>query len=148
MNTHVAIIRAISSEFITRKCKTLILIAGGISLIALLVTLWLTTLSPWWWLLAALIISFVIIEIIAILIARTLLKKLQPMLSKIQASHVVSFVDKLEKVAENVQLSPFIVMYRVIRDLIYPSDKTFISELASSTSLLHSDFVELQKSFK
>lgn len=71
-----------------------------------------------------------------------------PAMTKVQKNGVKDFVDKLERVAENIQTPPFMILFRIVRDTIRPRDKTFIQSVAEETASLSPDFLALQKLFK
>lgn len=147
MQSEVKLVRAISSEFAVRKLKSVALVMGILALVAVAAAIWLTTISAWWWLAAAPVIICALCGIMTFLAARMIIKKLRPDLTKTQASAVTGFVDKLERVADNLQTPMFIIVFRMVRDVVRPQDKAFIRTVAEDSTTLHKDLMELQKNF-
>lgn len=147
MKTQINLIRAIGSEFAGRKLRLILLIFGIITLIALLAMGWLITLSIWWWLLAVPVMVMTLLGLMVGIMASILVKLLRPVLTKSQAAGVKKFVDKLERVAENIQTPMFMIVFRVMRDIIRPGKKTFIQTVTHDSTTLHKDFIKLQRDF-
>ncbi len=147
MKPQVSLVRAIGSEFGARKLKSVLLVTGIILIIFVGIAIWLITMSAWWWLFAIPVILFSLFSIAAYLIARIVIKRLRPDLTKSQTSAVSSFVDKLERVADNLQTPMFIIVFKVVRDIIRPRSKPFVQTIVEDSSTLHKDLLELQKNF-
>lgn len=142
------LVRAIGSEFISRKFRSTVFVLGIFAFVIIAAVIWLTTLSGWWWLLAVPIIMFMLLGLFTALMVRAMLKKLRPELTKPQANEVNSFVDKLERVADNLQTPMFIIVFRVIRDIMRPRGSTFIRTVTEDSTTLRKDLLQLQKNFK
>lgn len=147
MQSNITLIRAIGSEFIIRKYRSLVLVLAIVAVAVLALMIWLITLSAWWWLLAAPVISLVIIGVLVALLVRVIIRAASPVLTKQQTKDVKDFVDKLERVADNLQTPAFIILFRVVRDTVRPRDKTFIQSMAEDSTTLHTDFATLQRKF-
>lgn len=147
MQVQIKLIRAIGSEFVGRKLKSTALPIGIVAAIVLVGAIWLTTISAWWWLLAAVVITAVILLALIYLVAAFVVKLMRPDLSKVQKTGVRDFVDKFERVTENVQTPIFIIVFRIARDIIRPRQPSYIQTVASDSTSLHKDLAELQKMF-
>lgn len=147
MTKQINLVRAIGSEFIGRKFKTLLIVSVIAALVIVIAALWLTTLNAWWWLLAVPVIILTVLGLFLLLVVRAIIKELRPDLSSSQSTAVANFVNKLERVAENLQKPMFIIVFHVARDIIRPHKKTFIQNVAEDSTTLHKDFVELQRNF-
>lgn len=147
MKAQIQLSRAIGCEFLARKIKSIGIVLGIVIFIALAIAIWLTTVSAWWWLLAAPVIIFSVFCIIAFGIARFMLGVLKPAMTDTQDKAVKDFVDKFERVAEHLQTPMFIIVFRIIRDILRPREKTFIQSATQDSTTLHKDLLELQKKF-
>lgn len=147
MQRNITFIRALGTEFIARKLRSLSLVALLVGVVALALSLWLTTINVWWWLLAAPVVVLVITGVLIYIVLRFFLRVLRPVLTDKQKQDAGLFVDKLERVTENVQTPMPLIMFRVIKDSIWPGKEPFIATLAHDSTTLRQDFVELQKSF-
>lgn len=147
MTIQLQLIRAISGEFIVRKFMPIVLLFAIVSILALGGAIWLTTISAWWWLLAIPVIGFVLLGIVACVAARVIIGFIRPKLTKLQSTNVAQFVDKLERIAENLQTPMFIIVYRVIRDVIRPHDPSFVQTMIGDSTSLRKDLADLQRDF-
>ena len=147
MDNNIQLIRAIGSEFVLRKYRSLIAVL--FILIVLLVggAIYLTTLSAWWWLLAVPVIGGSILLVIIAILAGFVVMLLRPSITKMQRSSVADFVDKLERVADGLQTPPFIVLFRVVKDVVRPGKTPFLQSMAQDSTSLKSDYITLQRSF-
>lgn len=145
---NVQLIRAIGSEFIRRKYSSAVMLFVIAALISVVLIVWLVNISAWWLLLAVPVILGILIGIVIAVAMRILVNVASPTLTKEQKSGVRDFVDKLERVAENIQTPPFMILFRIVRDTIRPRDKTFIQAVAEESASLRPDFLSLQKLFK
>lgn len=147
MKAQVKLIRAVGSEFVGRKLRSTALTVGILAGIALVVSLWLTTLSAWWWLLATVVIAAVILLVLTYLLAAFLVKRLRPDLTNTQKTGVRDFVDKLERVADSLGTPMFMIVFRVLRDTIRSRQPTYIQTVAADGTTLHTDLAQLSKLF-
>lgn len=141
-------VRAISSEFARRIFVPLVWIIGGMLLLLLILAIWLTTVEVWWWLL---VVPLIIISVVYILIACIVafaIKFLRPAQTKSQRRSVSAFVDKLQDASETIQTPKVVLLFRLAKDTIFPSEKGFISTLTSHAKSLKPDFQLIVASFK
>lgn len=147
MKPHVQLTRAIGSEFLTRKLSDIRLIFAIGSLLALTLVIWLVTVSVWWWLLAVHVIAAVIVGVVVLVFATLIVRLIRPRITKDQNSEVKSFVDKLERVAENVQTPVPIIVFRVLKDVILTPEQTYVERVAADSTSLHTDLIQLRTVF-
>lgn len=141
-------VRAISTEFAQRIYVPIVGIAGGISLILIGLLIWFVTMSAWWWLLLAPIIMLTIMFIFAAVIVGLLLKALKPEQTKDQRKKVKQFVDTVQNSSEAIQTPQFVILFRLVKDVIWPSDKGYVRELAANATSLKSGLQDIITSFK
>lgn len=137
--------RAVGAEFVHRKYRSIVVSYSVVSLVFLAVSFWLTTISAWWWLLTILVTAFVLVGVMILTIIRIIIKRVRPGLTDTQSTTVSAFVDKLERVANNLQTPMFIIVYRVVRDIIRPGNASFVRTVAEDSTTLHTDFADLQR---
>ncbi len=148
MTPQINLVRAIGSEFIGRKLKPILLALGIVALVISIAAIWLTTLSAWWWLLAIPVIIFTLIGLFTLLLVRAILRKLRPELSKPQSTAVKGFVDKLDRLVDNMQTPMFIIIFKMVRDIVRPGKGTIIQTVTEDSTTLRKDLIELQRNFK
>ena len=147
MNTQLTILRAISSEFIKRKLKTVLLLCGVMAVIVLIGVLYLTTVNIWWWALAVPVMVLIFVGVVAALLIAAIIRALRPHMTPLQTSSIAKFVDTFEQVAEGVQTPvPFIVLL-VIKDLLLKRDKLFVDTLIQNSKTLRNDYLQLVQNF-
>lgn len=139
--------RAVGAEFARRKFTLILLIFAIIAVILIGLIVWLVNISAWWWLLGAPVIILMFVSALALLVLRLAIKIVAPRMAQAQRTAIKDFVDKLERVADNVQTPlPFIVV-RIVWDAIWVKEQTFIRSMVKDGTTLHSDFIALQKLF-
>lgn len=146
MTQHITLIRAIGSEFITRKFKPVLILTGGVTLLALVVAIYMTTLNAWWWVLTIPVIAVVFIELLVWAVIRVAVNRLRPKLSSLQSRDISGFVDKLERVTENTQMPMPFIVFQILQDVLFKRDKTFIQKIAQDSTTLHKDYIRLLRS--
>ena len=141
-------VRAVSAEFASRIYFP-VAITVAISLAALLiVSICLVTISGWWWLLLApVILCYIVFGVIA-LIAGLLLRLLKPSQSKAQRKQVKSFVDKLQGVSEVIQTPKFVLLFNLVKDVLVPSQESYVKKVSSHAVSIRPDFTALVDSFR
>lgn len=148
MRSHITLIRAVGSEFVLRKLKGFAVIGAVLFLISIMISLYLTTIHIWWWLLAVPVIMTMIFGTISLWVAFAVVQVLRPRMTSIQKGAVVTFVDKLERVADHAQTPMFLIVFRVLRDVIRPRSKTFIELAVEDSASLHTDVRKLENLFR
>ena len=149
MNQDIILIRSIASEFFKRKYKSLLLVFIIVTALSVGLLIWLIGMSLWWLLAAIPVFLWTVLGTLLLIIGRIVISLIKPQVSKQQTSAVSEFVDKFERITENIQTPPFIILFRVIRDAVWPRNRTtFIESMAKDSTTLHKDFIELQRKFK
>ena len=133
-----------------RILRPLIIIGSIVAVVLLGIGGYLTTLNAWWGILEIAFIMGVIIFLSLSIILRLLMKFADPPQSTSQRQAVRKYVDKLQRVSEHLQTPQLVVLYRVIRDTLWPqnNEHTFIETVSHDTKSLTPDFVDLQKEFQ
>ncbi len=139
---------AIAAEFLQRKYRSIVIIFGIVFMLLIVSFVWLLSLSYWWLLVAIPVIGLLLVGGLLLVVSRIILRSIQPQISSEQSSAVSMFVDKLQRVADNLQTPPIVVMFYVIKDIIRPSDSTYIGSVINDSRTLKSEFQSLQTKFK
>lgn len=147
VSPYIRAIRAVAAGFALRILKPVAIIGIGVLITLIGLSIWLVTINDWWWILLAFLLFITAFFSIALVIAALLLRALNPPQTKAQRTQVQRFVDTLQKTAETVQTPKFILLFRLIVDVISPSKKGIVSELSHDASSLQKDFKEIIASF-
>jgi flagellar biosynthesis protein FlhB len=147
MKSDMNLIRAIGSEFVLRKFKSLLVPFVIAVTILLGVVIYLATLNAWWLIIALPIGLLTIVGSIVLVGIYMLMSAIRPQLSKTQKGQVSDFVDKMERVAEHVQTPLPVIIFRIVIDSIRKPQKTFIHAMAEDSTTLHSDYLQLRRNF-
>lgn len=143
----IQVLRAVGVEFLKRKFVGAATMFAVAAVIVAVLLVWLISMSGWWLLLAIPMFGLMLLGILLLLIVRILIKIIRPQLDKSQKTAVSDFVDKVERVAEQVQMPSFMIFFNVARDVIKPRKKTFIATVVDDSTSLKPDFSALQKLF-
>lgn len=148
MNPTIAVVRAIGTEFVRRSLWPLTLIGGSVVLVLVGLGGWLTTLNVWWWLLETVFLMLAIAYLIITVAVWTIIKLVRPDMTKSQRTAVGNYVDKLQRVADNVQTPQPVLLFRVVRDVVRPRQDGFIETVSRDSKGLAPDFVSLIRKFQ
>lgn len=148
MKPQIDLIRAVGSEFARRKLRPIIIIFSFVAVAVIAGAVWLINISAWWWLLAVPAMVAVLLGLTVLYLARVVVKALRPRLTKTQAKAVSEFVGKMERTAEALQTPMFIIVFRVVWDVIRSPEKSYIATVAEDSTTLSKDLIGLQKLFK
>lgn len=140
-------IRAISIEFAQRIYVPVVCIAASVLVVVTGLLIWFVTMSGWWWLLLAPVIMISIVFIFVAVISGVILKYLNPAQTKEQRRLVKDFVDTIQKTSEAVQLPKFVILFRLIKDVISPGKSSYVRELSSNASSLKTGLGQIVASF-
>lgn len=141
-------IRAIGSEFLRRKLRAATIASLLVGLVGLGIVIYLSaTFSAWYLLLLAIVIPILIIPVLLWLINKLFIALMRPQMTDSQLSLLATFVDKLERVAEHAQTPVIVMIFRVVRDMIFVKENGYIEQVSNDTATLQPDFDALQKSF-
>lgn len=144
----IAAIRAITAEFARQFVQPFIWIALGIMACLIIVVLLLSiNVSAWWWLLAIPVVILGIAMTVVWLIVRLILAGLSPRLDSTQKTATKQFVTKLQFTKDTIQTPYPVMIFYVIRDIIFRRDKGFLSEVTEHSRTLKPDFEALKNLF-
>ncbi len=148
VNASAKAIRAIGSELAWRIVKPMII--GGIIVAVLLLAFggWLTTLHALWWILEAIFIAYTVLFILLVVIVRLLFRVFTPESNNTQRKAVKQFADKLQRVADAAGISRFVLLFRIAKQLLAPSQQNFIKQIAEDSTSLHTDLLAVIKTFE
>lgn len=144
MKPTIQAVRAIGVEFIRRKIRPLVV--AGLCAAVLLVGMgvWLVAaVNVWWWLALAPVLMVSVLFIALVLVAQVMLRLADSSQSLEQKRAVRKYVDGLQRVAENVQTPPVIILYRVVRDVVRPGPDGFIATMSRDSQSLAPEFQRL-----
>ncbi len=140
--------RAVGAELAWRSLKPMVITGAVLAAALLVLGGWLTTLHPLWWILEFVFITSVMFFAILTGVITFILKRFTPVQSESQKESVHAFTDKLQRIADSVGISRFVLLFRIVRDILRPDEQTFIKQLASDSTTLHTDYLKLQKLFE
>lgn len=89
----------------------------------------------------------VILLVMAYMVVAFVIKLVQPNLKAPQNEGVKQFVDKLERVMGVTGVSRFVIVFRVVRDIVRPRGKSYLQQVVGDSTSLHTDLDRLQKLF-
>jgi hypothetical protein len=148
MKPIVQAVRAIGAEFVRRALWPIIVVGVGVALVLLALGIWLVTVSAWWWLFLVPVVMLAAIFVILVVVVRIAVGLADSAASKEQKRAVGSYVDTLQRVAENLQTPQLIILYRVVRDVITPRPDGFIATMSQDSRTLAPDFRRLVGLFR
>lgn len=150
MKPTIAVVRAIGAEFTRRALKPMLITGLIVGIVLLAVGGWLITKSAWWWIFEVICICAMLIFLTLAVSAQFIVSKFAPQQSREQKQAVGLFVDKLERVAENLQTPQFVILFRVVRDIVRPpsgDNESFIVSVSRESKSLKPDFEQLRRQF-
>lgn len=148
VNASVKAIRAIGAELAWRVAKPLVGLGALLSVALLAFGGWLTTQHVLWWILEAVFIAYTVLFVVVVIIIRVLIRIFTPETTKTQQKNIKSFADKLQRVADSVGISRFVLLFRLAKQLIAPSEQNFLKQIAQDSTTLHKDLLAIIKSFE
>lgn len=140
--------RSIAAEFIRRLYAPIALTVGIVFVCLLALSVWLTTLSIWWWIAVGFMTFLLLLLIGILLVLRIIVNNIAPTRSRTQKTQTKAFVDKLQNVSEVIQTPKFILLFRIIRDVIWRRKTSYLSTLTNDTASLKRDFMALADTFQ
>lgn len=148
MKPNIAAIRAITAEFARQFVQPFFWVALGLLVCLVIITVLLAVnISPWWWLLAIPVVILGLAGIVIWLIVRLILQGLSPRLNLDQKTATKQLVTKLQFTKDTIQTPYPLIIFYVIRDIIFRRDKGFLSEVTEHSRTLKPDFEALKKLF-
>jgi len=104
--------------------------------------------NGWWWILATLIIAAMSIALLGLFFAHAIIKWVAPHLNRDQKKQTRAVVDKLQKLSEVMQTPRPLLLFFLVRDVIFPKEDGFIITLSQESSSVKHDFLNLVQSFR
>lgn len=147
MRATILAIRSIGAEFIRRLYRPIAIVTVILLAILLGLSFWLTTLSSWWWILFGFVIAIGVLIVGVLAIAAGIIYFVSPMQSKPQKQQAKAIVDSLQGVSDIIRTPKFILLFRIVLDVLRPRKNGFIATV-SSTASFHREFVAFVKTFK
>jgi len=144
VKNNLVIIRAIAAEFAHRIYVPVLVMVIILALLLIGLSIWLVTISAWWWILAVLIYVFILAIGVVLVVVRGIIGAVNPRQTKTQRSAVKAFVDKLQNLSDITQTPKFILLFRILRDVVSSEKKgAFIEATIQNTTSLKSDYTNL-----
>ena len=150
MSSTVQAVRAVTSEYAKQLLRPILFIGVGVYALAMAIVIWIAyAASPWWLLLAFLPTTLFCVGLAIWIGVRVTAGRLAPEMNKQQKNATKKVVKSLGSVAEQLGTPRFILIFRIIKDVVFPpsSKQTLIGELATTPGQLHRSFEELRKMF-
>lgn len=141
-------VRAVSAEFARRIYLPIVAIAAVVIVVVTALLIWAVTVSAWWWLLFVPVIFAELVFTTAAIIAWFALKLLRPQQTSTQKKNVRSFVDTIQQSSEAIQTPKFVILFRLVKDVMFPGKQSYVRELASTANSLRTDFQTVIRSFE
>ena len=141
-------VRAAAAEFAGRIFLPVILVMSSVLLVLISFAVWLVTISAWWWFFLGPLIFIAVICICAAAVAGLALRLLTPPQTKMQRRQVRTFVDGLQETSEAVQTPVPLLLARIVWDMLFPKEKSYIERLSSTALSLKSSFTDIVVSFR
>lgn len=141
-------VRAIATEFARRLFVPVLVIFTIVAVFAIILVAWCVTLNAWWWLLLVPLVVISLIISTALLAVGLAIRFLTPNQSKAQRVSVRGFVDSLEGVSEVTQTPKVFILFRLVKDIVRPSERSFISSVATNVTSLKPAFTSIVESFR
>jgi hypothetical protein len=150
MSSTVKAVRAVTSHYAKDLLRPILVIGIAVYAIIMALVIWITVAVNGWWILLGFIPTILFCVGLAIwggvwFAAR----RLSPDMNKTQKKATKEVVEQVSKVAEQLGTPRFILIFRIIKDVTFPSSskQTLIGELADTPGQLHRSFEALRKLF-
>lgn len=141
-------IRAVGSEFARRIYLPMVWSGVIIFIVLIGILIWLMTANGWWWLaLTPVILAGVLFAVLSAIVGFAL-SRLKPKQTADQRMKVTAFVDALQMSSEVASTPRFITLFRLVKDVVRPSEQSYIKELSTNATTLRTGLQEIIKSFQ
>lgn len=150
MDKTVLAVRAISSQYAKRILLPLLAIGVGVYVVVICLIWWIVSISSAWWWLLAIIPTFIVLVAVTIwVVAWVIVSRISPAMNLKQKRATKRFITRIDKVAEHIGTPKFLIIYRIVRDVIAQptSSKTFIGEIAQEPGEMRRAFDDLRSLF-
>lgn len=147
MKTTFLAIRAVGAELARRIFVPVAIGAAVVAALVIVLMTWLTVQSGWWWFLAAPTYVALLISAASFVLAAIIIRHVSPAKTAAQRDQVNHFVDKFQRVAEIKDTPLFVLLFRVVRDVIRPQRQSFVQGVVKDTTSLEADFKAIINGF-
>lgn len=149
MKPQISALRAITSRYAFVVLRPLIVIAAGVIVLLVALIGYLAYAVSLWWLVFLLPLTLVATVISAIAAAALFIAlSLAPPMTKQQKRTTNAYVRNIFEVSDGLQTPQFIIVYRIIRDVLQRKDEdSFLYGLAVNSVRLKKDFDALAQLF-
>lgn len=148
MNSSITVIRAVAGEIASRIYLPTLIVALTITGVLVGLVAWLATMNLWWLLLGIPVLLAIVIGGTILIIVRIIIATAIPTQTKTQRQKVKEFTNKLLAASEITQTPKFILLFRVVKDVLRPKGSSYVESVVSDTLALRMDFNELRRSFE
>lgn len=150
MDKTVLAVRAITSEYAKRWLWLPFAIGTFGYLFIMIIIGWVAAVAdPWWWLLGIIPTILFLIALTIWIASRLIIARVAPVTNSAQRKAARRFIDRIDKVAEHAATPKFVIMYRILKDVIIrpTSSKTYIGEIAQEPGEMRRAFDDLRSLF-
>lgn len=143
-------VRAVTAQFARNVLRPILFIGVVVYVVIMAIVIWITVTVNGWWILLGFIPTILFCVGLAIWIGVWLTaRRLSPHMNREQKKATKEVVEQVSRVAEQIGTPRFILVFRVIKDVLFPpkSKQTLIGELAEAPGQLHRSFENLRKLF-
>ncbi len=150
MDQTVLAVRAITSQYAKRFLWPLLAAVVVAYIVILALIGWISAVTTGWWWLLAIVPTFILLVAVTIwLIIWVILSRLTPTMNQRQKKAVATFIRRIDKVAEHIGTPRFVILYRILRDVITrpTSSRTFIGEIAQEPGEMRREFDDIRSMF-
>jgi c-di-AMP phosphodiesterase-like protein len=140
-------VRAIATEFTHRIYTPVLITAIVVALIAVVLLVWLVSISAWWWLLAIPMFFIILVAGALLVLAKVVIKMVSPEMTVYQRTSVETFVDHLQELAEITQTPKAILLYRLVKDAVSPKKTAYIESVIANASGVKAEYTAIANSF-
>lgn len=150
MDSTILAVRAVTSEYARQFLWPILAAIIGVYGIIMGLIGWAAyAWTAWWWLIAIGPTILFIVAVLAWVFVYLLAKRWSPVLNKRQKKATKKFVAHIGKVAEHLATPRFVIIMRVIKDVLTrpTSSRTFIGEIAQEPGEMRRDFDDLRSLF-
>lgn len=133
--------RAITVELMWREYIKALGIVAIIIVVSYILSIWFLS-ANWWFLslVGAFLLLGTVVLTITVVVLVVAIGFLRPSQTSEQAMAVRSFVDTLQDISGSVQTSKFIMLFRLLKDMVVPGSITLVERFALQTGTLRAKF--------
>lgn len=150
MSSTVKAVRAVTSQYAKDLLRPILLIGVAAYAVIMAIVIWITVAVNGWWILLGFIPTVLFCVGLAVWAGVWFAaRRFSPDMNKQQKHATKEVVDKVNKVAEQLGTPKFFLIFRIVKDVLFPSKsrRTLIGDLAETPGELHRSFEALRKLF-